>query len=202
MEQFQRYLEEGRGILSELPLDGLRQICDVIYEAYEKQRTIFVFGNGGSASLASHLACDLGKGTHAPRPEALDMEAVPRVKVLSITDNVPMITAWGNDSAYEDIFVEQIENFIEPRDVAFGISGSGNSPNVLKALNLARQKGATTVGLTGFQGGKMKNLLDYGIVVPSDSMQHIEDVHQVLVHLVFLDIRDRVQARGRKTQNG
>ncbi len=196
MENFSQYVGEVKGILDQLPMERVRRICDVLYRAYENQRTIFVFGNGGSAALASHLACDLGKGTHAPCPKGLDMRSVPKVKVFSMTDNVPMITAWANDAAYEDIFVEQMDNFIERGDVAFGISGSGNSPNVLKALQLARQRGAVTVGLTGFQGGKMKDLLDYGIVVPSNSMQQIEDVHLILAHLVFLNIRDRVQALG------
>ena len=196
MEDFSRYIGEMKGILERLPLGPLQAICDVLYHAYENDRTIFVFGNGGSAALASHLACDLGKGTHAPCPRSLDMSGVRRIKVLSVTDNVPMITAWANDAAYEDIFVEQIDNFIERGDVAFGISGSGNSPNVLKALQLARQKGATTVGFTGYQGGKMNALLDVGIVVPSNSMQQIEDVHLILAHLVFLNVRDRVQAQG------
>jgi D-sedoheptulose 7-phosphate isomerase len=111
---------------------------------------------------------------------------------MSLTDNVPTLTAWSNDSSYEDVFAEQMVNFIQPRDVAFAISGSGNSPNVLKALALARRVGAVTVGLTGFQGGKMKNLLDCGIVVPADNMQQVEDCHLVLAHLIFLDLRERI----------
>jgi D-sedoheptulose 7-phosphate isomerase len=195
---FDQYLDEVKRALGQIPLDRLHQICDVLYGAYQSGRTIFIFGNGGSAALASHFACDLGKGTHAPCPDGLDMRSVPKVKVFSVTDNVPMITAWANDAAYEDIFTEQMDNFLQPHDVAFGISGSGNSPNVLKALELARRRGATTVGFTGYQGGKMKALLDHGIVVPSNSMQQIEDVHLILAHLVFLNVRDRVQALGRK----
>ena len=202
MLSFEGYLNEVKGLLSQVPLDRLERICDILYGAFETHRSVYVFGNGGSAALASHLACDLGKGTHAPCPPGLDMRSIPRVKVFSLTDNVPMITAWANDSAYEDIFVEQMDNFIEKGDVAFGISGSGNSANVLKALRLARERGATTVGFTGYQGGKMKDLLDCGIVVPSNSMQQIEDLHLVMTHLVFLNIRDRVQALGVKTSKG
>ncbi len=202
MLSFEGYLNEVKGLLSQVPLDRLERICDILYGAFENHRSVYVFGNGGSAALASHLACDLGKGTHAPCPPGLDMRSIPRVKVFSLTDNVPMITAWANDSAYEDIFVEQMDNFIEKGDVAFGISGSGNSANVLKALRLARERGATTVGFTGYQGGKMKDLLDCGIVVPSNSMQQIEDLHLVMTHLVFLNIRDRVQALGVKTSKG
>ena len=142
--------------------------------------------------MASHVACDLGKGTHAPLPQGIDMKRARRLRIFSLTDNVPMITAWANDSAYEDIFAEQLDNFIQSKDVAFGISGSGNSANVLKGLRLAREKGATTVGLTGFNGGKMAELLDYAVVVPSQSMQRIEDAHLVLLHLIFLDFRQRV----------
>jgi D-sedoheptulose 7-phosphate isomerase len=189
---FEKYLAELRQILSQLPLDRLHQICDILYRAYEDNRTVFIFGNGGSAALASHMACDLGKGTHAPCPGSVDMKGVKRLKVFSVTHNVPMITAWANDSTYEDVFCEQIENFIQSKDVAFGISGSGNSPNVLKALKLARAKGAITVGFTGFQGGKMKDFVDYGVVVPSNSMQQIEDVHLILAHVIFLDLRRRI----------
>lgn len=201
MEEFSDYLTKVKTILDRLPLDRLKQICDILFQAYEDDRTIFIFGNGGSAALASHVACDIGKGTHAPCPTGRDMSGVRRIKVLSLTDNVPMISAWANDAAYEDIFWEQMDNFLQPRDVAFGISGSGNSPNVLKALRMARQRGAVTVGFSGFQGGKMKDLLDFGIIVPSDSMQQIEDAHLVLSHLVFLNLRDRVQARGRDVRS-
>jgi D-sedoheptulose 7-phosphate isomerase len=199
LHKFSNYLGEVKTLLDGLPLDRLQQICDVLLQAYEDNRTIFIFGNGGSAALASHVACDIGKGTHSPSPKGLDMSGVRRIKVLSLTDNVPMISAWSNDAGYEDVFWEQMNNFLQPRDVAFGISGSGNSPNVLKALHMARQRGAVTVGFSGFQGGKMKDLLDFGIIVPCNSMQQIEDVHLVLSHLVFLNLRERVQARGRKS---
>jgi len=189
---FGQYIAEIKDILDRLALDSLQRICDVLYEAYGRDRTIFIFGNGGSAALASHMVCDLGKGTHCPPPGSLEMTGIRRLKAIALTDNVPLITAWGNDSAYENIFAEQMENFIQPGDIAFGISGSGNSPNVLKALGLARAKGGITVGLTGFQGGKMKDLLDYGIVVPSSCMQQIEDVHLVLAHLMFVNLRERI----------
>src|SRR5437667_12594341 len=116
-----------------------------MFQAYQKQHTVFVFGNGGSAALASHLACDLGKGTVNCSPR--------RFKVMALTDNVALMTAWANDSHYENIFSEQLANFARPQDVAFAISASGNSANVLKALNAARQSGLITAGLTGFHGG-------------------------------------------------
>jgi D-sedoheptulose 7-phosphate isomerase len=195
MESFRRYVEELQQVLDGLPLDGagaISDICDVLYKAYQYDRTVFIFGNGGSAALASHMACDLAKGTHCPHPDPHLMKQVKRLKVFAVTDNVPMITAWANDYSYEDIFAEQIENFIQSGDVVLGISGSGNSPNVLKGLKVARAKGAITVGLTGYQGGKMKELLDYAVIVPCNNMQQIEDVHLVLSHLMFLNLKDRI----------
>jgi D-sedoheptulose 7-phosphate isomerase len=198
MEEFSisRYLEGTKATLDRLPLNRVEKICEVIYQAYLDGRTLFIFGNGGSAALASHLACDLGKGTHHPGPSG--MSGVKRLKVVSLADSIPMITAWSNDSSYEDVFAEQMRNFIQAGDVAFGVSGSGNSPNVLKALELAREVGATTVGITGFQGGKMSALLDWGIVVPADNMQQIEDAHLVLAHMIFLELRRRLQALANK----
>ena len=189
---FGGYRERVKEVLDRLPLERAKKICDIIYQAYLDDRMLFIFGNGGSAALASHLACDLGKGTHNPGSPA--MSGVRRLRVIGLTDSIPMITAWSNDSSYDDVFAEQMRNFIQAGDVAFGISASGNSPNVLKALELAKKAGATNVGITGFQGGRMKALLDCGIVVPSDHMQQIEDAHLVLAHMIFLDLKQRIQA--------
>ncbi len=191
---FSDYLGAVKETLDRLPLERVQRICDVIYQAYLDNQTLFIFGNGGSAALASHLACDLGKGTHSPNPGRLEMGGIKRLKVISLTDNVPMLSAWANDSSYEDVFAEQMANFIRAGDVAFGISASGNSPNVVRALELARGVGAVTIGITGFQGGRMKGLLDWDIVVPSENMQQIEDAHLVLAHLIFLELRQRIRA--------
>ena len=117
-------------------------MASLLVEAYEQERSIFLFGNGGSAALASHFACDLGKGAANGSKK--------RFRVMALTDNVPLMTAWANDSKYEDIFAEQLANFARPGDIAFAISGSGNSPNVLLALRSAKAIGSTTVGLGGF----------------------------------------------------
>jgi D-sedoheptulose 7-phosphate isomerase len=121
------------------------------------------------------------------------MAGVKRLKAHSLVDNMPMLTAWANDTQYADVFAGQMENFIKPGDIAFGISGSGNSPNVLRALELARRIGATTVGLTGCGGGKMQALLDCAIVVPSHHMQQVEEAHVILAHLIFLDLKERIE---------
>lgn len=190
VRSFSAYLLELKEHLGQLPLDRVQQICDVLYRAYLQDKTIFLFGNGGSAALASHIACDLGKGTFAPGH--VPLPGVRRLKVLSLADNVPMLSAWANDTDYENVFAEQLANFIQQGDIAFGISCSGNSANVLRALGLARERGAITVGLTGNQGGQMKELLDFGIVVASTNVQQIEDVHLVLSHLIFTNLRERI----------
>ncbi len=194
MSDYSRYLDELKTLLDNLPLAQVKSAAEVLFRAYETDHTLFVFGNGGSAALASHMASDLGKATHVPGPASL--QGVKRLKVLALTDNVPLLTAWANDSSYENAFAGQMENFIQAGDVALAISGSGNSPNVLRALELARRAGATTVGLAGCGGGRMKDLLDCPIVVPSHNMQQVEDAHLVLAHMIFLDLKARIEARG------
>jgi D-sedoheptulose 7-phosphate isomerase len=189
---YSRYLTDLKTVLENLPLEDARRAADILFKAYQNDRSVFLFGNGGSAALASHLATDLGKGTHFPGPAAL--KNVRRFKAISLTDNVPMLTAWSNDLSYEQVFAGQMENFIRARDVALGISSSGNSPNVLRALELARRVGAITIGLTGCGGGRMKDLLDCPIIVASNHMQHVEDAHVVLAHLIFLDLKARIEA--------
>jgi D-sedoheptulose 7-phosphate isomerase len=184
-DQISDYVSSVAAVLAEMPCAEVERLVDALLRASEAGRTIFVFGNGGSAALASHAACDLGKGT-------CDVSR-QRVRVLSLTDNVPLMTAWANDTAYELVFTEQMKNFLEAGDVAFAISGSGNSPNVLHALRHAREAGATTVGLTGFAGGKMKALCDVCVVVPSDNMQIIEDLHVMASHGIFSVLRSRMQ---------
>jgi len=178
------YFKHLSRTIEKLPLEAMNQIVETILQAYDNGHMIFLFGNGGSAALASHFACDLGKGTVNGNNK--------RFRVLALTDNVPLMTAWANDAQYEDIFAEQLINFVGPNDVAFAISGSGNSPNVLRALKVARDAGAITLGITGFQGGKMKDLCDQCMIVPCDNMQIIEDLHLCTTHAVFTVIRQRL----------
>ena len=159
-------------------------MATTLARAYEQQRTVFLFGNGGSAALASHFACDLGKGTVNGSRK--------RFRVMALTDNVPLMTAWANDSKYEDIFAQQLANFAAPGDIAFAISASGNSPNVLHALRTAKNIGSTTIGLSGFAGGRMLALCDHCIVVPCDNMQIIEDLHLCIAHSLFTCVRSKI----------
>ena len=170
--------------IGRVPFDQIDQVAMLLLRSYEQERTIYVFGNGGSAALASHIACDLGKGTVNGSQK--------RFRVLALTDNVPLMTAWANDSRYEDIFAEQLANFARPGDIAFAVSCSGNSPNVLRALSEARHRGLVTAGLTGFYGGRMADLCDACIVVPCDNMQIIEDLHLCVAHALFTCVRARI----------
>ena len=115
--------------------------------------------------------------------------------MLALTDNLPALTAWANDSSYEDVFSEQLRNFVHAQDVAFAISGSGNSKNVLNALEVAREAGATTLGISGFEGGRMKSLCDICVVVPSNNMQIIEDMHLAMAHSIFRTVYTRMSRR-------
>jgi|SRR5579871_776698 len=178
------YFDNVIETIAKMPLPTIDRIVTVLMRAYESSRMIYLFGNGGSAALASHFACDLGKGA--------TNGSAKRFQVLALTDNVPLMTAWANDARYEDIFAEQLSNFVRADDIAFAISCSGKSPNVLKALKLARESGAFTIGLTGFEGGEMKDVCDLCLVVPSDNMQVIEDLHLSVTHAVFTALRAKI----------
>jgi len=183
-----QYFEELQRVMVSFPKDGIDQIAETFLRAYDAGRTVYLFGNGGSAALASHFACDLGKGTAY-------CNGGKRFRVLSLTDNLPTLTAWANDTNYEDVFSEQLRNFVQPGDVALAISGSGNSKNVLNALRVAREARATTVGISGFQGGEMKPLCDICVVVPSENMQIIEDLHVAMAHSIFRIVYRRISRR-------
>jgi len=178
------YFDAVARTIGNMPIATVDEIVNVLLQAYDSNRMVYLFGNGGSAALASHFACDLGKGATNGSSK--------RFKVMAFTDNVPLMTAWANDARYEDIFAEQLVNFVQPDDLVFAISCSGKSPNVVKALGVAREAGAFTIGLTGFQGGDMKTLCDLCLVVPSDNMQIIEDLHLSITHAVFTALRAKI----------
>ncbi len=182
-----QYLEEVRTMLAQMPLESIEQVLQALLDVYEREGTVFIMGNGGSAATASHFAGDLAKGTAHP--------GLRRFRVVPLTDNVPLITAWANDVDYEWIFAEQLRNLVRPGDLVIGISGSGNSSNVLNAIALAREMGATTVGLTGGDGGKLALMADIVVIAPSDTMEQIEDAHLVLEHLICTTLRYEIRRR-------
>ncbi len=178
------YIEELRAILERLDYAMIDRFTETIWRGYEQGKTLFIFGNGGSAALASHLATDMGKGTIAKERE--------RFRVVSLTDNVPLMTAWANDFGYENIFAEQIRGVAQPGDVALAISGSGNSENVVRGIAAAREAGATVMAITGFDGGRVKELCELRLIVPSHNMQHVEDAHLCAAHAIFTAVRERM----------
>ena len=162
--------------LQSLPLTEIARAVDLLREAHSTNRRIFIFGNGGSAANASHFATDLGKGAS----DALGR----RFKVLSLTDNGAWLTAIGNDYAYEDIFVRQMENFAEPGDLAISVSVSGNSPNCVKALSWAQEHGLTTIALVGARCGRTAELAQLVIKIADDHYGRVEDTQMTVLHLL------------------
>jgi len=162
--------------LQSLPVEAIIRVSHLLEEARREKRHVFIFGNGGSAATSSHFASDLAKGAIC--------EGKPRIKAFALTDNVPLFSAWSNDSSYGSAFAEQLEGLAEPGDIAIAISGSGNSENVLNAAAVARAKGVITVGLTGFDGGKLQDKVDISVLVPLHNMRQVEDIHLVICHVI------------------
>jgi D-sedoheptulose 7-phosphate isomerase len=165
--------------------ERIEAIGEVLYRAYSHQKQVFVVGNGGSAATASHLACDLGKNTISPN--------LRRFRILSLNDNVPLLTALANDVGYERVFSEQLVNLIRPGDVLVVLSGSGSSPNIVEAARYARQRAATVVALLGFDGGETLELADEHVLVPSEDYGLVEDVHMILAHVLTGYFRKRLE---------
>ncbi|HTT73086.1 MAG TPA: SIS domain-containing protein [Thermoplasmata archaeon] len=169
--------------------EALARIVPIFLRARDDDRTIFFCGNGGSASTASHFVVDIAKGTR--RSIAPGSEPPRRFKCLALNDNVPSLMAWANDADFSRVFAEQLKDLAGPGDVLVAISGSGNSPNVLEAVATAKAMGLTTIGLAGIGGGKLRGMVDVPLVVPSNSMQHTEDLHLVVLHFLTAYLRDR-----------
>ena len=182
---FEDYRQGLKQALDSLPMDAVEKLVVLLEQAYHDRRQVFLMGNGGSGSTASHIACDLNKGVCAGLEK--------RYRVICLNDNLPMLMAYANDLSYEDVFVEPLKNFLQPGDLVIGISGSGNSPNVLKAIAFANQRGARTVGLSGFDGGKLARLVETPLVVPVNDMQKIEDVHLTIFHVAMQYLYARLQ---------
>jgi D-sedoheptulose 7-phosphate isomerase len=163
--------------LAKVSPDEMERLAGAIFERYKSRRFVYIIGNGGSASSASHMCEDLGKGS-VPAGDA------PRLKVLSLTDNTSYILAWGNDTSFERIFVEQLRNFGERGDLLIAISGSGNSPNILRAVEWANEHGIETFGMTGFGGGKLGAIAKNCLHCPSGDMGVVESLHVIAFHYV------------------
>lgn len=179
----------GQELLRVEPAE-IKRLADLMYDCYERGRFIFVCGNGGSGSNASHFCEDIGKGTL--RREDFDNDNKKRVRILSLTDNTPYILAWGNDEGFERIFVEQLKNLAGPGDMLVAISGSGNSPNILRAVEWANRHGLATFGCTGYSGGKLRTLAHHNFHVPIDDMGIVESIHLAAFHWVVDNLHKRI----------
>ena len=178
----QEYKSELMKTIDSIDLNKVEQAIQLFRDARDGQRHIFVCGNGGSASTASHFACDIVKGASFQREK--------RFRIMALTDSLPTITAYSNDVSYECAFAEQLKNFAGPGDILMTISGSGNSPNVIAATETAKQLGCKTIALTGRDGGKLGPLSDLNIQVPVPHMGRIEDAHMIVCHMIgyyFMD---------------
>jgi D-sedoheptulose 7-phosphate isomerase len=171
------YLKELGELFETLDLEQFEKMVKMILKAYDGGKHIFVMGNGGSGSTASHFACDINKGC------CFDLEK--KFKMICLNDNLPTLLALSNDASFDLVFVEQMKNFFNKGDLVIGISGSGNSQNVLNAIDYAKNNGGITMGLSGFSGGKLSQTVDIPFIATIDDMQKIEDVHMIVVHMIM-----------------
>jgi D-sedoheptulose 7-phosphate isomerase len=180
-EQIETYWREVATIANAIPYAALTRVAETLLACQRRDGTIFVLGNGGSAATASHFACDLAKGTQIPGQRPF--------RVIPLTDNVPLLTAWGNDSSYERVFAEQLATLVRDGDVVVLISASGNSPNVLHAAAVARERNATTIAWTGESGGRLAPVSDITVRVPLASIEQVEDAHLIIAHSICVALR-------------
>jgi D-sedoheptulose 7-phosphate isomerase len=180
------YVAGLKRTLDNMSWERVEQVLDVLDAVRLAGRQVFIFGNGGSASTATHMACDLSKNTAMP--------GTPRLRTIALNDNMALFSALGNDMGYENVFAEQLATLVDVGDVVIAISASGNSPNVLKAIGVATERGATTIGLSGYAGGKLAQLVDFSIVAENDCIEQVEDIHLILEHMITSALRQRMRA--------
>jgi D-sedoheptulose 7-phosphate isomerase len=176
MNNLSKYVSDISSILQELPLADIEEVVKILHASRFENRQIFIMGNGGSATTASHFVCDLAKSTRR--------QGLPHFRVIGLTDNMASFSAYANDDGYENVFVEQLESLIQPFDIVIGISASGNSKNVLKAIELANNVQAKTIGFTGFDGGKLRHLVHQNVHIPCFRYGQVEDIHLMLEHMI------------------
>lgn len=184
-DEIEHYWHGLASIMQAMPFDMLTKAAELLLNCYRRGSTVFIVGNGGSAATASHFACDLAKGTQ--------VKGMPAFRVISLSDNVPLMSAWANDTNYDRIFAEQLSTLVRPEDIIIAISASGNSPNILAAARMAKKSGAITLALTGQDGGKLSQLADFIIYVPSKCIEQVEDAHLVIAHSLCVVLREQLR---------
>ena len=186
MESIQAYISALQLTMDQLPRQLIADVIDLLQQARMKGSQVFILGNGGSASTASHFACDLAKNTR--------QEGLPHFRVIGLTDNMAMFSALANDQGYENVFSEQLAGLVRPGDIVIAISASGNSKNVIKAAQVAYRHQATVIGFTGFDGGRLGQIANINIRVNSSTIEHVEDIHLMLEHLIVKCIKAQAQS--------
>jgi D-sedoheptulose 7-phosphate isomerase len=183
MDHIKNYITTLHQTIDLLPQSLISDVIEMLEEARRQGRQVFIMGNGGSASTASHFVCDLAKNTR--------QAGLPHYRVIGLTDNMAMFSAYGNDEGYESVFASQLANLINPGDIVIGISASGNSKNVLNAMEEARKHDAIRIAFTGFDGGQLAEMVDVNIHVKSHIIEHVEDIHLMLEHVIVRTIKER-----------
>jgi len=193
-KQTSSYVAQHIKVFEKFPVKEMEKIVEVLLRAYQQGKRVYAMGNGGHASTAAHLVADMAK--HTVVSDKKDKVVIDkRFKIMCLNNDVATLTSWANDLSYDDVFSEQLKNWVQEGDVVIGISGSGNSENVLRAFRVARQKGATTIALSGYDGGKIKDIADICFIVPSDNIFFIEDMHLSATHIWCNIIRMYIQGR-------
>ena len=185
MEFIQDYITTLQLTMDQLPRQPIADVIDLLQQARRKGSQVFILGNGGSASTASHFACDLAKNTR--------QKGLPHFRAIGLTDNMAMFSALANDEGFENVFSEQLASLVRPGDIVIAISASGNSQNVINAAEVAHRYEATVIGFTGFDGGRLRQLANINIHVNSNIIEHVEDTHLMLEHLIVRSIKERGQ---------
>lgn len=183
-----KYLEEAHKILDTYKGDDFGKAIDLMWNAYLQDKQIFIFGNGGSAGTANHMVNDLSKGS--------SVEGKRRLRVLGLSDNMSLLTAYANDCGFETVFEGQLKNLLNPGDVCIAISASGNSPNVIKAVEYARENGGKVISLVGFTGGKLKPLSDVAIYFETHNYGICEDAQLMFSHLSSQYLMEKIKSKG------
>ena len=186
MKQITTYISSLQGTINGLSVDSIARVVEILREARLTGRQIFIMGNGGSASTATHFVCDLAKNTRRT--------GLPHFRVIGLTDNMAIFSAYANDEGYEQVFEAQLDNLVNAGDIVIGISASGNSQNVLNAVSLAKRRNAVTVGFTGFDGGQLRGLVEVNVHVDSRVIEHVEDVHLMLEHMIVKTLKENVES--------
>ena len=182
MEQIMKYQQELKTAIDLIPMDQFDKIVDILHHARLNGQQVFVMGNGGSAATATHFMCDLAKATRKP--------GLPNFRAISLNDNIAILSAFANDEGYENVLAQQMVNLIQPGDVVVAISCSGNSENVIKAVEMACQTDAIIIGFTGRLGGKLAKLSDVNISAQTDAIQQQEDIHSMICHMIIVALID------------